>query len=244
MNAIETTALKKMYGPKTAVESLDLAIAEGELFALLGVNGAGKTTMIKMLCCLTKPAAGDARILGDSIRENPEAVKEKINVSPQETAVARNLTVRENLEMIAGIYGFDRNASREKAESMIKAFSLEEVQNAKARTLSGGMQRRVSIAMALISDPKILFLDEPTLGLDVLARRELWSAIRKLKGKITVILTTHYMEEAEALSDRIGVMASGRLVKTGTAAELLAATGTQTLEDAFVALAGGEGANA
>ena len=244
MNAIETTALKKMYGPKTAVESLDLAIAEGELFALLGVNGAGKTTTIKMLCCLTKPAAGDARILGDSIRENPEAVKEKINVSPQETAVARNLTVRENLEMIAGIYGFDRNASREKAESMIKAFSLEEVQNAKARTLSGGMQRRVSIAMALISDPKILFLDEPTLGLDVLARRELWSAIRKLKGKITVILTTHYMEEAEALSDRIGVMASGRLVKTGTAAELLAATGTQTLEDAFVALAGGEGANA
>ena len=244
MNAIETTALKKMYGPKTAVESLDLAIAEGELFALLGENGAGKTTTIKMLCCLTKPAAGDARILGDSIRENPEAVKEKINVSPQETAVARNLTVRENLEMIAGIYGFDRNASREKAESMIKAFSLEEVQNAKARTLSGGMQRRVSIAMALISDPKILFLDEPTLGLDVLARRELWSAIRKLKGKITVILTTHYMEEAEALSDRIGVMASGRLVKTGTAAELLAATGTQTLEDAFVALAGGEGANA
>ena len=242
MNAIETIGLKKTYGSKTAVESLDLAIDEGELFALLGVNGAGKTTTIKMLCCLTKPVAGDAKILGNSVKENPAAVKELINVSPQETAVARNLTVRENLEMIAGIYGSDRKASVEKADAMIKAFSLEDVQKAKAKTLSGGMQRRVSIAMALISDPKILFLDEPTLGLDVLARRELWTAIRKLKGKITVILTTHYMEEAEALSDRIGIMAKGRLIKIGTAAELMAATETKTLEDAFIALASEEGA--
>lgn len=243
MNAIETKGLKKMYGPKTAVDSVDLEIAEGELFALLGVNGAGKTTTIKMLCCLTKPAGGDARILGNSVKENPEAVKEQINVSPQETAVARNLSVRENLEMIAGIYGSDRKASAEKAEEMIKAFSLEEVRNAKAKTLSGGMQRRVSIAMALISDPKILFLDEPTLGLDVLARRELWTAIRKLKGRITIILTTHYMEEAEALSDRIGIMSKGKLIETGTASELMEITKTKTLEDAFVALAGGEGAN-
>ena len=240
MNAIETIGLTKTYGAKTAVDSLDLAIEEGELFALLGVNGAGKTTTIKMLCCLTKPGAGDAKILGYSVKENPEAVKEKINVSPQETAVARNLTVRENLEMIAGIYGNDRKVSGEKADAMIKTFSLEEVRNSKAKTLSGGMQRRVSIAMALISDPKILFLDEPTLGLDVLARRELWTAIRKLKGRITVILTTHYMEEAEALSDRIGIMAKGRLIKTGTAAELMAATETKTLEDAFIALASEE----
>jgi len=240
MNAIETMGLTKTYGAKTAVDSLDLAIEEGELFALLGVNGAGKTTTIKMLCCLTKPGAGDAKILGSSVTENPGAVKEKINVSPQETAVARNLTVRENLEMIAGIYGNDRKVSGEKADAMIKTFSLEEVRNSKAKTLSGGMQRRVSIAMALISDPKILFLDEPTLGLDVLARRELWTTIRKLKGRITVILTTHYMEEAEALSDRIGIMAKGRLIKTGTAAELMAATETKTLEDAFIALASEE----
>ena len=237
MTAIQTFDLVKKYKDKTAVNGLNLTVGQGELFALLGVNGAGKTTTIKMLSCLTPPTSGDAVLLGDSIVTGKHAVKEKINVSPQETAVARNLTVRENLELIAGVYGTDRKKAREKAQEMIEAFSLGEVAKSKAKTLSGGMQRRLSIAMALISSPQILFLDEPTLGLDVLARRELWHAIEKLKGKVTIILTTHYMEEAEALSDRVGVMSNGVLKAVGTPAELIKRTGAKNFEDAFIALA-------
>ncbi len=237
MTAIQTINLTKRFKSKTAVNNLNLSIEQGELFALLGVNGAGKTTTIKMLSCLISPTSGDAILLGDSIVSNAQAVKEKINVSPQETAVARNLSVKENLELIAGIYGSDKDTARTKTDEMLSAFGLTEVAKDKAKTLSGGMQRRLSIAMALISNPKILFLDEPTLGLDVLARRELWSAIDKLKGRITIILTTHYMEEAQALSNRIGIMVKGELKAIGTADELIAKTGAKTFEDAFVALA-------
>ncbi|KUO67417.1 MAG: ABC transporter ATP-binding protein [Gracilibacter sp. BRH_c7a] len=237
MIAIQTTDLTKKFQDKTAVNSLNLSIDQGELFALLGVNGAGKTTTIKMLTCLSRPTNGDAILLGNSIVSNPHAVKEKINVSPQETAVARNLSVKENLELIAQIYGFDKKAVDIKVAEMLTTFGLTEVSKDKAKTLSGGMQRRLSIAMALISNPQILFLDEPTLGLDVIARRELWTAIEKLKGSITIILTTHYMEEAEALSDRIGVMSKGKLKAVGTVSELMAQTNTKTLEDAFVSLA-------
>ncbi len=240
MNAIQTVNLTKRFKDKTAVDSLNITIEQGELFALLGVNGAGKTTTIKMLTCLSKPTSGDATLLGASIISKPHAVKEKINVSPQETAVARNLSVRENLQLIAEVYGFDRKAARSKVEEMLRTFSLTEVSGDKAKILSGGMQRRLSIAMALISNPQILFLDEPTLGLDVIARRELWTVIAKLKGKITIILTTHYMEEAEALSDRIGIMANGRLKAVGKAAGLMAETKTTTLEEAFVLLATNE----
>lgn len=240
MIAIQTTNLAKKFQDKLAVNSLNLSINQGELFALLGVNGAGKTTTIKMLTCLSSPTSGDATLLGNSIVSNPQAVKEKINVSPQETAVARNLSVKENLELIAKIYGFDKRAIAIKVEEMLMAFSLTEVSKDKAETLSGGMQRRLSIAMALISNPQILFLDEPTLGLDVIARRELWAAIEKLKGSITIILTTHYMEEAEALSDRIGIMAKGKLKAVGTVSELMAKTNTRTLEEAFVSLAARE----
>jgi ABC-2 type transport system ATP-binding protein len=236
MKAIETTDLVKRYGQKIAVDALNLSVDRGELFALLGVNGAGKTTTVKLLSCLIAPTSGDAAVLGDSIVASPAAVKAKSNVSPQETAVARNLSVRENLEFIAGVYRSDRKAAKARADEMIAAFDLGEVAGDKAKTLSGGMQRRLSIAMALISDPQVLYLDEPTLGLDVLARRELWAAIGKLKGKITIILTTHYMEEAEALSDRIGVMQRGRLKAVGTAKELIAMTGAKSFEDAFVAL--------
>ncbi len=237
MKAIETINLEKKYKTKTAVNSLNLSIEQGELFALLGVNGAGKTTTIKMLSCLSKPTSGDAVMLGESIISNPSAVKEKTNVSPQETAVAPNLTVKENLELIAGIYGSNKKEARLKADAIISTFGLKDVVKDKAKTLSGGWQRRLSIAMALISEPQILFLDEPTLGLDVLARRELWSAIEKLKGKITIILTTHYLEEAEALSDRIGIMSRGELKAVGTAAELMAQTKKEKFEDAFIALA-------
>lgn len=240
MIAIQTQNLTKRFKDKVAVNSINLSVNQGELFALLGVNGAGKTTTIKMLSCLTSPTSGDALLLGDSIISATQAVKEKINVSPQETAVARNLTVRENLELIARIYGSDKQNAVRKAKEMIQAFRLEEVEKSKAKTLSGGMQRRLSIAMALISDPKILFLDEPTLGLDVIARRELWNVVEKLKGKITIILTTHYMEEAEALSDRIGIMAQGNIKAVGTLKELYTMTNTNKLEDAFIALATGE----
>lgn len=235
--AIQTNNLVKKYGTKAAVKSLNLSVEQGEFFGLLGVNGAGKTTTIKMLSCLIKPTSGDALMLGKSIVSEPQAVKEFINVSPQETAVAPNLTVRENLELIAGIYGNNRKASAEKANKIIEEFDLSEIERDKAKTLSGGWQRRLSIAMALISEPKILFLDEPTLGLDVLARRELWSVIEKLKGKITIILTTHYLEEAEALSDRIGIMAKGEIKAIGTVTELNAKTGKEKFEDTFIAIA-------
>ena len=237
MEAIKTSGLVKRYKDKTAVNGLDLTVHKGELYALLGVNGAGKSTTIKMLSCLTRPTSGDAEIMGHSIVTQADAVKAVINVSPQETAVAAKLSVRENLEFIARIYGADKANARKKADRMIEQLSMEDIVGSKAAALSGGWQRRLSIAMALITDPQVLFLDEPTLGLDVLARRELWSLIEKLKGKMTVILTTHYLEEAESLSDRIGIMARGVLKAEGTAAELKAKAGTDDFEEVFISIA-------
>lgn len=236
MQAIKTTRLVKQYKNLTAVDGLDLEIRQGELFSLLGVNGAGKTTVIKMLSCLTKPTSGDAIVGGYSITKEPEQVKRLIGVSPQETAVAPNLSVKENLELICGIHGFSKEKTEAKIQELSDQFSLDSVLLRKAGKLSGGWQRRVSIAMALISEPKILFLDEPTLGLDVLARHDLWETIRELKGKITIILTTHYMEEAEALSDRIGIMKSGKLLAVGTVDELNAKANTNDFESAFVSI--------
>ena len=236
MQAIEITGLEKRYKNLTAVAELSLKIRQGELFALLGVNGAGKTTTIKMLSCLTKPTRGDAFVGGYSITKQPEQVKKLIGVSPQQTAVAPNLTVRENLALMGGIHGLSKGETKERIEALTRQFDLTEVLPRKAGKLSGGWQRRVSIAMALISRPKILFLDEPTLGLDVLARHELWNAIGALKGEVTVILTTHYMEEAEALSDRIGIMKDGRLLAVGTAEELKQKAGTDDFEKAFVSI--------
>lgn len=241
MIAIQTDNLTKRYKKTVAVNALNLNVNQGELFALLGVNGAGKTTTIKMLSCLVKPTKGDALVLGNSIISDNFKVKELINVSPQETAIAPNLTVRENLEFIAGIYGNDRKSSKEKANAIISSFGLADIAKDRARTLSGGWQRRLSIAMALISEPQLLFLDEPTVGLDVLARRELWGVIKKMKGKVTIILTTHYLEEAVSLSDRIGIMAKGELKEVGTADELMKKTNTESFEDAFIALAGERG---
>ena len=236
MHAIKTNALVKRYKDITAVDQLDLEIRQGELFSLLGVNGAGKTTAIKMLSCLTKPTSGDATVGGYPITGNPEQVKQLIGVSPQETAVAPNLSVKENLELICGIHGFSKEKTRQKVSELSGQFDLGPVLHRKAGKLSGGWQRRVSIAMALISQPRILFLDEPTLGLDVIARHSLWDVIRTLKGRITIILTTHYMEEAEALSDRIGIMKNGRLLAVGTAEELKEKAGAGDFETAFVSI--------
>ena len=236
MQAIKTVELVKRYKNITAVDKLDLEIREGELFSLLGVNGAGKTTAIKMLSCLTKPTDGDAIVGGYSITKESERVKRLIGVSPQETAVAPGLSVVENLKLICGIYGFSKEKTQAKITELAARFGLDTVLKRKAGKLSGGWQRRVSIAMALISEPEILFLDEPTLGLDVIARRELWETIRSLKGKITIILTTHYMEEAEALSDRIGIMKNGKLLAVGTVDELNEIAGTNDFETAFVSI--------
>lgn len=238
MYAIKTTNLTKKYKDKTAVNALNLTVNKGELYALLGVNGAGKSTTIKMLSCLVPPTSGDALLLDKSIVGDSGKVKQLINVSPQETAVAEKLSVRENLELIARIYGADKRTARQKTDGIIEKFDMHEIEKSRAKTLSGGWQRRLSIAMALITEPEILFLDEPTLGLDVLARRELWSLIEKLKGRITIILTTHYLEEAESLSDRIGIMAKGELKAEGTAEELKHLADTDNFEDAFVRIAG------
>ena len=234
MDAIKIENLTKKYKDVTAVDNLSLSIRKGELFALLGVNGAGKTTTIKMLSCLTQPTSGDAYLGGKSVVDDSIDVKSIIAVSPQETAVAPGLSSRENLELMCGVFGFSKEKRNAKIGELTELLGLEGIMGKKAGKLSGGWQRRLSIAMALISEPEILFLDEPTLGLDVLARSDLWDIIRSLKGKITIILTTHYMEEAEALSDRIAIMKNGRLIICGTAEEIKNAAETDNFEQAFI----------
>lgn len=236
MEAIKTVNLTKKYKNLTAVDDLNLSIEKGELFSLLGINGAGKTTTIKILSCITKPTYGDAFIEGNSVTKDELEAKRIIGVSPQETAVAPNLSVKENLELICGIHGFSKEKSSVKIKELSEQFALCEILNKKAGKLSGGWQRRLNIAMALISEPSVLFLDEPTLGLDVMARSKLWDMIRNLKGKVTVILTTHYMEEAEALSDRIGIMKEGKLLAVGTAAEFIEKTSSESFEKAFISI--------
>ena len=236
MKAIQTEHLSKRYKNILAVDALDLAVEQGELFSLLGVNGAGKTTAIKMLSCLTRPSAGEAWLDGKSILSQAAEVKQRIGVSPQETAVAPNLTAEENLLLMCGVHGFSREKSRQKAAELAARLGLAPILHRRAGKLSGGWQRRLSIAMALVSQPEILFLDEPTLGLDVLARSDLWETVRGLKGRITIVLTTHALEEAEALSDRVGVMKDGRLLALGTPEELKRQTGSDRFEEAFVKL--------
>ena len=237
MNAIETRGLTKRYKTKTAVDGLGLTVAEGELFALLGVNGAGKTTTVRMLTCLSEPTSGECKVCGKSCTNEQSEVKQVVGISPQDTAVAENLTVLENLKLVCGIYGFPKEEAESRISEMMKLFRMDEVGNSRAKTLSGGWKRKLSIAMALISKPKVLFLDEPTLGLDVLARRELWSVVESLKGKITIVLTTHHMEEAEHLADRIAIMLEGKIAAIGTLAELEKLSGKTGLEESFVEIA-------
>lgn len=240
MDAIKTVELTKKYNDTVAVDNLNLTVKKGELFSLLGVNGAGKTTTIKMLCCLTKPSGGNAYLNGHNVICEANKVKSLIGVSPQETAVAQNLTVKENLALMCGVHGFSKENTASKIAALTDQFDLHAILNKKAGKLSGGWQRRLSIAMALTSEPEILFLDEPTLGLDVIARSELWDTIRALKENTTIILTTHYMEEAEALSDRIGIMKNGRLLALGTADELKARAQKEKFEEAFIAIVKGD----
>lgn len=240
MDAIKIVGLTKKYKDVIAVDNLSLSVRKGELFSLLGVNGAGKTTTIKMLSTLTKPTSGDAFLNGKSICSQSADVKKIIAVSPQETAMAPGLSVRENLELICGVYGFSKKKQNEKIEELSGLLGLEMVISKKAGKLSGGYGRRLSIAMALISEPEILFLDEPTLGLDVLARSDLWDIIRSLKEKVTIVLTTHYMEEAEALSDRIAIMKDGKLLICETAEKIKETAKTDNFEQAFIRIIKGE----
>ena len=239
MFAIKTVNLRKEYKDIVAVKDLNLEIEEGELFSLLGVNGAGKTTTIKMLSTLTSPTSGDAFIYDYSILKDQEKIKELIDISMQETAIARKLTVDENIEFYAELSGMKKDEIKEIKEYIYDSFNLDRVKNKQASKLSGGWQRKLSIALALVTKPKILFLDEPTLGLDVIARRELWKTIKELKKNMTIILTTHYMEEAEALSDRIGIMKDGVLLFVGTKEELYTKTKKDNIEDAFINIVSG-----
>lgn len=238
--AIETRGLSKRFGDVTAVDALDLSIRRGELFALLGVNGAGKTTTIRMLTTLARPTGGTARVCGYDLLTESREVKRVSGISPQQTAIAQGLTVRENLMLMTRLYGATTAQAEERTDALLSALSLGDVAGRRAKVLSGGYQRRLSIALALASDPEVLYLDEPTLGLDVLARRELWHLISRLRGEKTIVLTTHYLEEAEALSDRVGVMAGGHLLAVDTPEGLKKSTGCDNFEDAFIRLVGGE----
>ena len=236
MTAVETKSLTKSFGPKNAVNGLNLRIGEGEFYALLGVNGAGKTTTLRMLTALTSPTSGEARILGHDCLTERKTVRSLIGISPQETAAAENLTVEENLAFMADVWSLTGERRASVLDGLRESFSLDGVWRSRVKTLSGGWKRRLSVAMALVGEPKVLFLDEPTLGMDVLARRELWRVLENLRGRLTVVMTTHYMEEAEALSDRIGIMAAGRLAAEGTLPELEELTGQSGLENVFVTL--------
>lgn len=233
---IETQALTKKFREKTAVDSLSIHIADREIYAFLGLNGAGKTTTIKMLCGLLPPTSGDATVGGFRLSEELNRIKAISAVSPQESAISEKLTVRENILLMAQIYGIDRQKSLALSDSLMEEFHLTENADKRAGTLSGGFQRRLSIVMALVSEPQILYLDEPTLGLDVLARRDLWKLIRKLREKMTVVLTTHYLEEVEALADTIGIIKNGHLLFEGNLSALYEASGKDNIEDAFISL--------
>ena len=239
MTAIKTINLTKKYGKHTAVDDLNLEIYDGELFALLGVNGAGKTTTVKMLSTLTQPSDGDALIFGYSILRDAARIKEIVDISMQESAIARKLSVEENLEFYARLNGQNATEIQNNKERVYQILGLNQVAKKRAGQLSGGWQRKLSIALSLITNPRLLFLDEPTQGLDVLSHRELWSAIEDLKGKMTIILTTHYIEEAEALADRIGVMKDGALIFVGTKDEMYAYTGKHSVEEAFIQIVSG-----
>lgn len=229
---IEIKNLTKKYKDILAVDNLSLNVNDGELISFLGVNGAGKSTTIKMISCISAPTDGDAFINGKSIKKEANEVKKIIGVVPQETAVAQGLTVKENLMLISGIYSVEKR--EEKVKEISEKMGLTNVLDKKVTKLSGGYKRRLSIAMALICQPEVLFLDEPTIGLDVIARSELWDIIFSLKGKMTIFLTTHYMEEAEKLSDRVAIMKEGKLLAYGTQEDMKNLAQTDSFENAFI----------
>ena len=218
--AIQIFALTKRFDGLMAVDSIDLGIGKGELFSLLGPNGAGKTTTINMLCCLLKPTSGTASIIGYDIMKEPFRVKELIGVSPQDTVLSEHLNSWENLSLIGRVHGIGSKELKKRSEELLETVGLTERAKDRVGKFSGGMKRRLNLIMALVPDPEILFLDEPTLGLDPQSIRAIWDYIAELKGKITILLTTHYLEEADVLSDRVGIIDEGKIVALGTPDEL------------------------
>lgn len=231
---IEIKDLTKKYSKLVAVDGVSFDIRDRECFALLGFNGAGKTTLINLLSTQILPTSGTASIDGMDLVADREKIRKKINISPQESAVAKNLTVRENLEFIASLYGIEDAGG--KIDAVITKFGLQDKQDVRCKKLSGGQIRRVSIALAMITEPQILFLDEPTLGLDIKSRKILWEIIGELKKSLTILLTTHYLEEVEFLADRVGIISRGKIKAIGTREEILEFAQTQTLEDALLKL--------
>jgi len=218
--AIQTVKLTRLFNSLVAVDGIDLGIKKGELFALLGPNGAGKTTTINMLCCLLKPTSGTATVMGYDIIKQPFRIKEIIGVSPQETTISEHLNAQEHLNLIGRIHNMDAKELKSRSQKLLETMGLAERAKDQVRKYSGGMKRRLNIIMALIHNPAVIFLDEPTLGLDPQARRAIWDYIAQLKGEKTILLTTHYMDEADSLSDRIGIMDEGKIVALGTSREL------------------------
>lgn len=238
MDAIKVSNLTKQFKNVLAVNNISFNVKEGEIFGVLGLNGAGKTTTIKMMSGLTRPTSGNIKVFDYDIYKDINKIKSIIGVSPQESAIANNLTVKENIELMASLYFKDKAKIKNNTERVINNLGLESYINRRAKTLSGGYKRRLSIAMALVTNPRILFLDEPTLGLDVINRHELWNVINNLKGKVTIILTSHYMEEISALVDDIAIMKNGKILMINNLGTILKSTNTNSLEEAFIKIVG------
>jgi ABC-2 type transport system ATP-binding protein len=238
-NAVEINNLVKRFGDVTAVDGLSLEVKQGELFGLLGPNGAGKTTTISILCSLLEPTAGSACVAGYDVTKDATKMKEHIGVCPQEAAVFKFLTGRENIELLGNLHGVDKEILRERTTSLLDEANFTEAAKRKTKGYSGGMLRQLNLLMALISDPEIVFLDEPTVGMDARARRRTWEYIGTLKDQQkTVILTTHYIEEAQALSDRVGIIDYGELIALGTPEELMEEHEVEDLEAVFLKITG------
>lgn len=238
MDAIKVSNLTKKFKNVLAVNNISFNVKEGEIFGVLGLNGAGKTTTIKMMSGLTRPTSGNIKVFDYDIYKDINKIKSIIGVSPQESAIANNLTVKENIELMASLYFKDKIKIKDNIKLVINNLGLENYINRRAKTLSGGYKRRLSIAMALVTNPRILFLDEPTLGLDVINRHELWNVINNLKGKVTIILTSHYMEEISALVDDIAIMKNGKILMINNLETILKSTNTNSLEEAFIKIVG------
>jgi len=237
--AIVIENLTKKFEDVTAVDGLSLVVDKGELFGLLGPNGAGKTTTINILCGLLEPTTGSVKVGGHDAQKEPNMIKELIGVSPQETAVYPQLTGRENIELFANLHTMPKEKLKRNVDELLQRLSLRDHAKRKAGKYSGGMMRRINIAMALVHDPEIAFLDEPTVGMDPQSRRAVWDFIRELrKQNKTVLLTTHYMEEAEELCDRIGIIDNGKLISLGTPQGLNEQFKVKNLEEVFLQLTG------